>query len=149
MTHKGIGEEFPTYAKVHSCLVYADIEASDQWEFRKNVTAFTRELDEWWTAFTDWLGVVSVQEFVGLGRKQRSILEYGVNAWSGDDAGQRQTACGSAAYTVPGEPDKLTKEQLHQCMRLARKCNRPTTEWQLIADARSLSKAGERRRAVL
>lgn len=142
-------ELFPTYAVVRSCLVYTDIEAGDEWEFRTNVSAFARELDQWWTALTDWLGVISVQDFVGLGRRQRSILEYTVHAWTGDDAGHRHTTCGSAESTVPGEPDKLTKEQLRQCMRLARKCNRPTIEWRLIADARSLSRAGEHRRAVL
>lgn len=51
-------EQFPTYASVHTCLVYADIEANDEWEFREGVSAFARELDDWWTALTDWLGVL-------------------------------------------------------------------------------------------
>lgn len=149
MTDAGIGEEFPTYAAVNSCLIYADIEASNADEFRRKVSAFARELDAWWTAFTDWLGVISVQHFAGLGRRPRRILEYGVHAWSGDKSGYRHTGCGSNEFVVPAEPDTLTSAQLNQCMRLARNSARPAIEWRLIADARSLSVAHEYRRAVL
>ncbi len=142
-------EKFPGYAAVHSCLVYASVQASDEDDFRKKVSGFTRELDAWWTAFTDWLGVMSVQNFVGLGRRPRSILEHGVHAWSGDQQGNRHTACGAVVHVVPAEPETLTRAEIERAMVLARHSTRPPVAWRLIADAGPLLMGRENRRAVL
>lgn len=142
-------EEFPHYAEVQQCIIHSEIEAKDEWEFREGVRSFGVELDSWWRAFTAWLGVLIVQDFTQLGRTQLSILEYGLHVWSGDEEGHLHTSTGSASSVVPLMPELITADRLRTCADLARKCHEPPIEWLFIRDARSLSTAGEYRRAVL
>jgi hypothetical protein len=143
------GEQYPHYAEVQQCIIHSEIDAKDEWEFRNGVSAFGKELDAWWRAFTGWLGILLVQDFTQLGVTQLSILEYGFHAWSGDEAGQRHTPSGSALTVVRPIPELVTADILRTCADLARKSHEPPTEWVLIRDARSLAIAGEDRRALL
>ena len=142
-------EATPSYAVVHQCIVESSIDAGDEWEFRKGVSEFSRKMDRWWLAFTDWLAALTDQNFVRLGSAQLSVSELGFRAWSGDQHGHRHTQTGSYFSEVPREPEPVTVEHLRKCMRLASKGDRPPTEWLLIRDARSLAAEGEYRRAVL
>jgi hypothetical protein len=143
------GEQYPHYAEVQQCIIHSEIKAKDEWEFRNGVSAFGKELDAWWRAFTGWLGILLVQDFTQLGVTQLSILEYGFHAWSGDEAGQLHTPSGSALAVVSPIPELVTAEILCTCADLARKSREPPTEWLLIRDARSLAIAGQDRRALL
>ncbi len=143
------GEQYPHYAEVQQCIIHSEIDADDEWEFRNGVSAFGKELDDWWRAFTGWLGIRLVQDFTQLGVTQLSVLEYGFDAWSGDEAGQRQTPSGSALTVVRPIPELVTADILRTCADLARKSHEPPTEWLLIRDARSLAIAGQPRRALL
>ena len=143
------GEEFPAYAVVRQCLVESEIEASDGWEFRNGVSALSGEMDSWLIAVTDWLAVLTDQNFLQLGSSQLSVSEIGFHAWSGDEAGTRHTPSGSNLFNVQRPPDAISANDLERGVQLARKCHRPETEWLLIRDARSLASEGEYRRAVL
>ena len=148
-TDWGPGEDYPSYALVDQLIFYTELAASDQWDFRKSVSALGREVDEWWVAFTDWLDVLTVQDFSLLGGVPPSILASGFHGWSGDASNQRHTPCGSAMFTVPSNPGILSADHVHKCMYLSERARRPPTEWLLIRDARSLSHRGDHRRAVL
>jgi hypothetical protein len=107
------------------------------------------ELAVWWASLTDWLGVLTVQDFVGLRTRQRSILADGFHAWSADTNGVRRAGYGTAVDTVQDYVDVLDRYQLQRAMNLAASGQRPPAEWLFIRDARSLLRAGEYRRAVI
>lgn len=148
-TDWGPGEDCPAYALVDQLVYYTGLAASDQWDFRKSVSRLGLEIDEWWVAFTDWLGVLTVQDFSRLGGVAPSVLTAGFHAWSGDAQGHRHTSGGSAHFTVPPNPGILRVDDVHKCMYLSERSRKPPIEWLLIRDARSLSHRGEYRRAVL
>lgn len=148
-TDWGPGEDYPSFALVDQLLFYAELAVSDEWEFRNAVSALGREIDEWWVAFTDWLGVLTVQDFSRLGGALPSVLATGFHAWSGDADKHRHTPCGSALFVVPPNPEVLSTDHVRTAMYLSAKSRRPPVEWLLIRDARSLSHRGEHRRAVL
>ena len=64
----------PLYAQVLECIVTSAVEAQDDEQFREAAKALGNELAIWWASVSDWLGVLTMQDFVGLGTTQRSIL---------------------------------------------------------------------------
>lgn len=98
---------------------------------------------------SDWLGVLTEQDFVGLGQQERSILADGFHAWSGDENGIRRAGIDYVRHTVGGKVEVLNRDQLQRAMDLAAGAARPPAEWLFIRDARSLLRAGEYRRAVI
>jgi hypothetical protein len=125
------------------------VEAENEEQFRTAAVALADELDVWWSSFTDWLGVLVAQDFVGLGTRRYSLLEYGFNAWSGDENGVRRAGTGKAVDRVQRYPEVLGPDQLQRAMDLAASGQRPPTEWLFIRDARSLLGSGAFRRAVI
>lgn len=67
-TEWGPGEDYPSFALVNQLMFYTELTANDEWEFRKGISVLGREIDDWWVAFTDWLGVLSAG-FLGIGRR--------------------------------------------------------------------------------
>jgi hypothetical protein len=72
------------------CRFYTTLTASDVAEFDTASDVFLRELDDWWARFTSWVGILTGQDFVGLGgypegaTRSRPLL-----TWTGDASGQR------------------------------------------------------------
>jgi hypothetical protein len=54
-------------AVVYRCRFYTTLTASDGEEFEAAAEGFLSELDDWWTRFTSWVGILTSQDFVGLG----------------------------------------------------------------------------------
>jgi hypothetical protein len=141
---------WPAYnAAVRQCIVATTVEAGNDEQFREAARVFAYKLAAWWASVTDWLGVLTGQDFVGLGTQQRSILSDGFHAWSGDADGIRRASCGSAVYVVPGPLEVLDRDQLQRAFDLGASEQRPPAEWLLIRDARSLLRARDYRRAVI
>jgi hypothetical protein len=139
--------EYPAF--VRQCIVASTVEAENEEQFRTAAVALADQLDVWWSSFTDWLGVLVAQDFAGLGTRRYSLLEYGFNAWSGDENGVRRAGTGKAVDRVQRYPEVLGPDQLQRAMDLAASCQRPPTEWLFIRDARSLLGSGAFRRAVI
>jgi hypothetical protein len=141
---------WPDYpALVRQCIVATSVEARNDEQFMTAAKVVADELALWWASLTDWLGVLTVQDFVGLGTQQRSILADGFHAWSGDANGIRRASYGAVVDTVQRYVDVLGQDQLQRAMDLAASGQRPPIEWRFIRDARSLLRAGEYRRAVI
>ena len=141
---------WPDYpALVRQCIVATTVQAENDEQFMAAAKMVANELAVWWASLTDWLGVLTVQDFVGLGTQQRSILADGFHAWSGDANGIRRASYGHVVDLVQGYVDVLDRNQLQRAMDLAASEQRPPTEWRFIRDARSLLRAGQSRRAVL
>lgn len=54
-------------AVVYRCRFYTTLTASNSEEFEAAIDGFLSELDDWWTRFTSWVGILTSQDFVGLG----------------------------------------------------------------------------------
>lgn len=129
---------WPAYnAAVRQCIVATTVEAGNDEQFREAAKVVADELAVWWASVSDWLGVLTAQDFVGLGTQQRSILSDGFHAWSGDAEGIRRAGYGSAIHVVPGLVEALNPDQLQRAMDLGASGQRPPAEWLLIRDARS------------
>jgi HEPN domain-containing protein len=141
---------WPAYnAEVRQCIVATTVEAGNDEQFREAARVFAGELAAWWASVTDWLGVLTTQDFVGLGTQRRSILSDGFHAWSGDANGIRRASTGSAVGVVPGHVEPLDRDQLQRAFDLAASEQHAPAEWLFIRDARSLLRARDYRRAVL
>jgi hypothetical protein len=55
-------------AEVRQCIVATTVEAGNDEQFRTAAKVVADGLAVWWPSVTDWLGVLTVQDFVGLGR---------------------------------------------------------------------------------
>ena len=79
-------------AVVVRCRFYTTFPASgdSQESFDSTSAEFLAELDDWWTRFTLWVGILSGQDFVGLGGNAGGITQgYPIFTWTGDQNGQR------------------------------------------------------------
>lgn len=155
----GVGAEkvYPESARdtavVVRCRFYTTVVASDVDEFDSASEDFLRELDEWWARFTSWVGVLTGQDFVGLGgypggaTRSRAML-----TWTGDVHGQRDRAQYRRYFPPPPcegfSISTLRLEDLEACVTATGQ-DSPPAEWVLIRDARALLNAGHIRRAVL
>jgi len=139
-------------ALVIRCRFYTTVEASNEAEFEEATKRFLGELDDWWTRFTAWVGVVTGQDFLGLGGYMRQGTQSGdIRTWTCDGNGQRAGRGIRSSYppSRPGIPvSKLQLEDLRGCVTATGKYP-PPAEWALIRDARLLLNAGHIRRAVL
>lgn len=119
-------------ALVIRCRFYTTVEASNAEEFQPAASEFLGELDDWWNRFTDWVGVVAGQDFIGLGGYMRQGTKAGaIRMWSGDADGNFP----EPRYGIP--PVKLSLEDLRRCVDIAGRED-PPAEWILIRDARLL-----------
>lgn len=135
------------------CRFYTTLTASDVAEFDTASDVFLRELDDWWARFTSWVGILTGQDFVGLGgypegaTRSRPLL-----TWTGDASGQRDRMQYRSYFPPPREGFPSTTLQLREleaCVTTTGTQDPPPAEWLLIRDARLLLNAGHIRRAVL
>jgi hypothetical protein len=90
----GVEKVYPESAKyaatVYHCRFYTTPTASSEAEFKTAVDEFLGELDDWWTRFTEWVGILTWQDFVGLGGYRRQGTKSGsITAWTSIAWGQR------------------------------------------------------------
>lgn len=139
-------------ALVIRCRFYTTIEASNENEFEEATKGFLSEFDDWWTRFTAWVGVVTGQDFLGLGGYMRQGTKAGaIRTWTANADGQRagqgiRSMFPPLRYGIPWT--KLGLADLQKCVNAAGRQD-PPAEWTLIRDARLLLNAGHIRRAVL
>ncbi|WP_373120725.1 hypothetical protein [Mycobacterium marinum] len=104
----------------------------------------------WWSVLADWIGVISNQDLIELGKQRRRSLGL-FSMWSTDPEDGQEPGFNSLRMPelrpYVGEP--LTRAQLERCMALAGEATRPPEAWLMLRDARSLLNSGEFRRAVL
>jgi hypothetical protein len=138
-------------AVVYRCRFYTTITASDGVEFEAAAQGFLSELDDWWTRFTSWVGILTSQDFVGLGGHPGGLARsYPLLTWTGDVSGQR-AGTQWRQYFPPNQGIPMAKLQLSdlEACITATGNQDPPPEWLFIRDARSLLRAGQARRAIL
>ena len=142
----------PTSAVVERLRFVTEGVADDDDQFQDTVDHIRRDQADWWSRLADWIGVVSSQDLIELGRQRRIRRSFErVSMWIADAEDGREP--GFTSLHIPhirgycGEP--LTKEQLTRCMSLTGEAQRPPEAWLLLRDARSLLRSDEYRRAVL
>jgi hypothetical protein len=139
-------------ALVIRCRFYTTVEACDEAEWEVTTKRFLGELDDWWTRFTDWVGVVTGQDFIGLGGDMRQGTKAGaIRTWTGNADGQRVGQGIRSMFPPPrcGIPwIKLGLADMQRCVNATGRED-PPAEWSLIRDARLLLNSGHIRRAVL
>jgi hypothetical protein len=54
-------------ALVYRCRFFTTLTALDDAEFSTAADDFLSELGDWWARFTSWVGILTMQDFVGLG----------------------------------------------------------------------------------
>jgi hypothetical protein len=137
-------------AVVYRCRYYTTLTTSNDEEFVAAADDFLRELDDWWTRFTSWVGILASQDFVRLGSygtggiKTRPLSMWTINA-DGQRAGR------DIRSYFPANREQFFVLELHEleeCIT-ATGNQEPPGEWSFIRDARSLLNAGEYRRAVI
>lgn len=139
-------------ALVIRCRFYTTVEASDEDEWEVATKRFLGELDNWWTRFTAWVGVVTGQDFIGLGGYMLQGTTAGaIRTWTGDADGRRvgqgiRSMFPPARYGIPSV--KLGLADMQRCVNATGRED-PPAEWSLIRDARLLLNSGHIRRAVL
>ena len=121
-------------------------------EFEAAAQGFLSELDDWWARFTSWVGILTSQDFVGLGGHPGGLTRsYPLLTWTGDVSGQR-AGTQWRQYFPPNQGISMSKLQLSDleaCITATGNQDPPPAEWLLIRDARSLLRAGQARRAIL
>lgn len=140
----------PISVHIVQCAVHSEVIATDDHSFKTAATRFGDELADWWALVCDWLDVLTLQDFAGLGRAQRSIIDDSVQMWSGDPNGIRRA--GVNYQTMSGGMnwvEVLDRQRIQAAMDLAASQSSPNIEWLFIRDARSLLNACEYRRAVI
>lgn len=140
-------------AVVYRCGFYTTLAVADGGdEFEAVARDFLSELDDWWTRFTSWVGILTSQDFVGLGGQPGGMTRsYPLLTWTSDASGQRAgTAWRQYASPNQGVPtSKLVLSDLEECIAATSNQAVIPEDWLFIRDARSLLKAGQPRRAVL
>lgn len=139
-------------AVVYRCRFYTTLSASDSEEFEAAVEGFLGELDDWWTRFTSWVGILTSQDFVGLGGHPGGMTRsYPLFTWTSDADGRR-AGTHWRRYFSPnrGIPmSNLELSDLQACVTATGNQDPPPAEWLFIRDARSLLGAGQNRRAMI
>lgn len=140
----------PNYAHILQCVVHSEVTADDDDSFRAAAVQFGDELSDWWALVCDWLDVLTLQDFAGLGRAQRSILDDSVQMWSGDFSGIRRAGVNYQVMTGGMNwVEVLDHQRIQASMDLAASDSSPHVEWLFLRDARSLLNAREYRRVVI
>lgn len=139
-------------AVVFRCRFHTTLTApSPGQQFDALAEKFLKELDDWWARFTSWVGILTGQDFVGLGGYPGGMTRsYPLVTWSAGPSGQRVDRQWRY-YPSPHQGSPMSQLQLCEleaCVIAAGR-NPPPSEWLFIRDARSLLQAGQARRAVL
>lgn len=138
-------------AVVYRCRFYTTLTASNSEEFEAAIDGFLSELDDWWTRFTSWVGILTSQDFVGLGGHPGGMTRsYPLFTWTNDASGRR-AGMHWRRYFTPNQgipTSNLESSDLQACVTAAGD-QAPPAEWLFIRDARSLLGAGQNRRAMI
>lgn len=140
----------PKYFVVEQLRFITEGAAGDDDEFQHTRDHVVAHRASWWSLLADWIGVVSMQDLIELGRQRRQSFSRTTMWITEPQEGQEP---GFSWVQMPelrpyvGNP--LTKGQLERCMSLAGEARRPPDAWLMLRDARSLLNSGEYRRAVL
>jgi hypothetical protein len=144
----------PETAMTFRCRFYTSLTASTDEEFDSAAGEFLNEFRDWWTRFTSWVGILTSQDFVGLGGYAGPEDEYGlagsVTTWTCNADGQRartESLTYERPQRIPVSP--LALHDLQACVTATGNQETPPEEWLFIRDARSLLNASENRRAVV
>jgi hypothetical protein len=136
---------------VFRCRFYTTVTASDGEQFEAAAESFLSELDDWWTRFTSWVGILTGQDFVGLGGYPGGTTRsYPLLTWTCDENEERASTRWRQ-YFPPNQGlsmSGLLLSGLEACVTATGNQD-PPPEWLFIRDARSLLRAGQSRRAVL
>jgi hypothetical protein len=144
------GGDNPKYAHVLQCVIHSEVAATDDETFQAAAAKFGDELSDWWALVCDWLDVLTLQDFAGLGRAQRSILDDSVQMWSGDCDGVRRAGVNYQVMAgAMNWVEVLDRQRIELAMSLAASNSSPHIEWLFLRDARSLLNAREYRRALI
>lgn len=139
-------------AVVYRCRFYTRLTASNGDEFEAATKIFLSELEDWWTRFTSWVGLLTSQDFVGLGGHPGGMTQsYPILMWAGDANGHRANMQWRQDFAPnQGIPiSTLQLSELEACVTATGNHAVPPEDWRFIRDARSLLQAGQARRAVL
>lgn len=140
----------PKYFVVGQLRFITEGAAGDDDEFQHTRDHVVAHRATWWSMLADWIGVVSAQDLIELGRQRRQSFSRTTMWITEPQAGQEP---GFSWIQMPelrpyvGSP--LTRVQLERCMSLIGEERRPPDAWLMLRDARSLLNTGEYRRAVL
>lgn len=138
-------------AVVLRCRFATVLEATDDEEFEAAAQKFLGELDDYWTRFTSWVGILTGQDFVGLGGDPGGLTRLRpLFTWTSDQKGERADVHWRY-FPSPrrGMPQRqLRVDELQMCATTAGRQS-PPAEWLLIRDSRSLMRAGQNRRAII
>ncbi|BBZ28101.1 hypothetical protein MMAD_23960 [Mycolicibacterium madagascariense] len=139
------------YAVIYRCRFATTLTAENGGEFEAAAREFLGELDDYWTRFTSWVGILTGQDFVGLGGDPAGLTRTRpLFTWTGDKDGQRADVRWRSFHS-PNRgvfQRQLQLDELQSCATLAGE-QAPPAEWLLIRDARSLLGAGQNRRAII
>lgn len=97
---------YPESAKdtgvVYRCRFYTTLTASDDAQFDTATEDFLSELSNWWTHFTSWVGILTSQDFLGLGGYSRPGIRSGsLETWTGN--GRGRAAAQIRSYFTPNQ----------------------------------------------
>jgi len=140
-------------AYIFRCRFYTSLTAATDKEFDAASGRFMRELVDWSMHFTSWVGVVTSQDFVGLGGYAVApTFAESVFAWTGNADGRRAGSDALAAgngHLRQMWRSPLELHDLQACVTATGNQGAPPVEWLFIRDARSLLNGGQNRRAVI
>lgn len=140
-----------TAALVERLRFTTEGKAGNDDEIQDTVGHFGRDYAAWWPRFAEWIGVVTSQDLVRLGRQRRGTTLDVVSMWVPEPAGGEAPGFSTIRFgDLRGYcGEALTGAQLERCFALAGTSQRPPLAWRLIRDARSLARYDEHRRATL
>ena len=140
-----------TSAVVERVRFVTEGKADNDDDFQHTLNHFARHQAKWWTRLADWIGVVSSQDLIRLGKNRTASSFEHLSMWLADPQDGQEPGFMKPNFGhirgYCGNP--LSTNQLATCMALAGNETPPPLAWMLIRDARSLLRSGEYRRAVL
>jgi hypothetical protein len=152
-------------ARISKLGITTEIRAND---LRKStmLRKMDRASDQWWTAVTSWIEVLSRQHITRMGPehkalsifpmdrdKLRALIAYRISLFNESSSMTREERLERLAVEFRAARSDITGiidlAQLRASFLLAGRGEMPPDEWLFIRDARSLYRAGEYRRAVI
>jgi len=87
----GGGADNPRYTHILRCVVHSEVAATDDESFLTAATQFGNEFSDWWSLVCDWLDVLTLQDFSGLGRAHgaSSMIQFRCGAVTPPESGER------------------------------------------------------------
>jgi hypothetical protein len=139
-------------AVISRCRFSTSLTASTDEEFDAAAQDFVNELEEWRMHFISWVGIVTAQDFVGLGGYAADVTSSpSISTWTSNPDGQRSRTHMWRPYEhrsrVQASPLEL--HDLQACVTATGSQGAPPAEWLFIRDALSLLNGGHNRRAVI